>query len=70
VSTPVDPNVIATYDPNAAPGTVAHASKLRQSLADTISNFGGAGASASAAPKQAPTTGALRDLGTRIANAS
>jgi hypothetical protein len=70
VSTPVDPNVIATYDPNAAPGTVAHASKLRQSLADTISNFTGTSAAAAAVPKQAPTAGALRELGNRIANAS
>jgi hypothetical protein len=69
VSTPVDPNVIATYDPNAPAGTVAHASKLRHSLAETISNFTGASAAA-AAPKQAPTTGALRELGNRIANAS
>jgi hypothetical protein len=69
VSTPIDPNVIANHDPNAAPGTVAHASKLRQNLAETISNFTGASAAA-AAPKQAPTAGALRELGNRIANGS
>src|SRR5262245_8754043 len=67
VSTPIDPNVIATYDPNAAPGPVAHASQLRQDLAEAISTF--SEASAAAAPKESASAAALRELGTKIATA-
>jgi len=70
VSTPIDPKVISTYDPNAAPGTVAHASQLRQSLADAISTFSGSSeASAATAPKEPSSAAARRDLGNRIATA-
>ena len=68
MSTPVDPNVIANFEPNAGPGTVAHASQLRRSLADTISNF--SEPSAAAASTMPPSAAALRDLGAQIANAS
>jgi hypothetical protein len=67
VSTPVDPSVIAIYDPNAPPGSVAHAAQLRQTLADAISTF--TEASAAAAPKTPESAVALRDLATRIATA-
>jgi len=66
VRTPIDPNVIATFDPNAGPGTVAHASQLRQNLGDAISTFNEA--SAATAPKEpAAAAAALRDLGAKIA---
>jgi len=49
---------------------VAHASQLRQSLADAISTFSGSSeASAATAPKEPPSAAARRDLGNRIATA-
>jgi hypothetical protein len=67
VRLPIDPDAVATYDPNAAPGVAAHAAQQRESFAEAISTF--SEARAAAAPKQPPSAAALRDLADELSKA-
>jgi hypothetical protein len=64
VTLPVDAQVLASYDPNAASRPTSTASALHRRLIEAIGTYQQPGASVTAAPN--PTKDLLREMGSAI----